>query len=364
VLDRDAQAMFLDHVVGDFAAALRLLIKRARGDHSPDNRPKQFPKVTDVHSGLPAWDLFKEWQAAAKPKPSTVARWRAVFLKLKEDFGDERPIASLNFDEALGWVQRLVNDERSSATVGDVWLSAARTVCAWGKQHRKISHNPFAGLPFKIESKPRLREDAFTTAEAQIILKSASAIADTDRPFEAVKRWVPWLCAYTGARAGEITQLRGSDVFTTDSIPVIRITPEAGTQKNDQARVVPLHEHLIAQGFLEFAAAKGAGPLFYDASKAPKRVSADPTRPTRPRYVKQRERLAAWVREMGVTDPGVRPNHGWRDTFKQLGHRAGITERILDFVCGHSPVTVGRGYGVPTPEDMANELKKFPRYVV
>ena len=44
--------------------------------------------------------------------------------------------------------------------------------------------------------------------------------------------------------------------------------------------------------------------------------------------MKARERLAKWVRELGITDPEVQPNHGWRHSFKQIGHRNEISERI------------------------------------
>jgi integrase len=74
---------------------------------------------------------------------------------------------------------------------------------------------------------------------------------------------VPWLCAYTGARPGEITQLRGADVIERDGTHGLRMTPDAGTVKTKKTRVVPLHEHLIEQGFLKFVAEHGAGPMFY-----------------------------------------------------------------------------------------------------
>jgi hypothetical protein len=38
--------------------------------------------------------------------------------------------------------------------------------------------------------------------------------------------------------------------------------------------------------------------------------------------VKARERLAAWVRQIGVTDNNVSPNHAWRHTFKRRAARA------------------------------------------
>ena len=78
--------------------------------------------------------------------------------------------------------------------------------------------------------------------------------------------------------------------------------------------------------------------------------------------MKAREHLAAWVRGLGVNDPGVSPNHGWRHTFKALGFRCDIPEKILDAIVGHAPASIGRGYGEPTLADKARELHKFPRY--
>ncbi len=42
-----------------------------------------------------------------------------------------------------------------------------------------------------------------------------------------------------------------------DGVNAIRITPEPGTVKTKQARVVPIHEHLIEQGLLEFVKSRG-----------------------------------------------------------------------------------------------------------
>jgi integrase len=79
----------------------------------------------------------------------------------------------------------------------------------------------------------RTREtDEFTSVEVKLILTSALTLKDTMRPFDAARRWVPWLCAYTGARPGEMTQLRGKDVTKQGSIWAVHITPEAGTVKN------------------------------------------------------------------------------------------------------------------------------------
>ena len=80
------------------------------------------------------------------------------------------------------------------------------------------------------------------------------------------------------------------------------------------------------------------------------------------RYVKAREHLAIWVRGLGVNDPEVLPNHAWRHTFKAIGFRCGISEKVLDAMVGHAPASVGRAYGEPTLADKAQELRRFPRY--
>jgi hypothetical protein len=61
--------------------------------------------------------------------------------------------------------------------------------------------------------------------------------------------------------------------------------------------------------------------------------------------VKAREHLADWVRRLGVDDRELQPNHAWRHTFKQIAARAGISDRISDYITGHSQKSVGASYG-------------------
>ena len=180
-----------------------------------------------------------------------------------------------------------------------------------------------------------------------------------------------WICAYTGARAGEITQLRGQDVIERDGIKAIKITPDAGPVKTKQARTVPLHEHLIEQGFLDYVKTKGKGPLFYNSTSNGTSIPSGPdtdtdiAHPKTSRAIQQRVRLGEWVRKtIGITDPEVSPTHGWRHTFKQLADRYGISDRVSDAMTDHAPPTAGRAYGAPRLQDMAEALKKFPRYSV
>ncbi|QDZ10420.1 hypothetical protein [Devosia ginsengisoli] len=95
----------------------------------------------------------------------------------------------------------------------------------------------------------------FQEEDAQAILKATTLPLGPRASihFRLVVRWVPWLCAYTGARSGEITQLRKQDIEQhKDGFWILHITPEAGTVKGSMPRTVVLHDHLIEQGFLDF----------------------------------------------------------------------------------------------------------------
>ena len=362
-LDQPSRELFLDYLYSDFAAALRLLMRRADGDYSPDDRPRQFPKFAETPDpSLSPWMLFERWIGAVKPATSTVDRWRAVFLQLGKDFPVQNA-ASFNPEQARAWLNNLINDKRTAATVRGTWLRAAKTIWGWALEQRLVAINPFADIRLPVRRRIRTRESkAFLSVEARTILAAALAVSDVGRKSAAAKRWIPWLCAYTGARSGEIAQLRGSDVVERDGVSAVRITPEAGTVKSRHARIVPLHEHLIEQGFLKFVQRSGKGPLFYN-KRSNDEDGDDPTNPRKPRYVKTREHIAAWVRGLGVDDPELQPNHAWRHTFKQIAERHGISERVSNSLTGHAPHTVGRGYGAPTLSDMAAALRNFPRYL-
>ena len=363
-LNNEAYALFVDAVQDNFYLAVSLLKRRANGDYSRDETPDSFPEFTErpkQGEGVSCWDLFEGYVTATQRASKTVSRWRAVFLQMQKDFADT-PAHRITEDRARAWIAGLVTEERSANTVREVWLSASRTVFGWGVRHKHISENPFADVYVDVPRKIRRRETkAFRPEEAALILRAALAYTDPKTMQQRVRRWVPWLCAYSGARAGEITQMRGVDVQERSGFHVINITPEAGSTKTHAARLVPIHEHLIEQGFIEFVRRSGSGPLFYNPYTDAVEQS-DPLKPRRSRADTARAQLSDWVREIGVTDPELKPTHAWRETFKQIADRVGIIEKVHDEITGHAQKTIGRGYGRPTIEDMAEALKKFPRY--
>jgi integrase len=177
--------------------------------------------------------------------------------------------------------------------------------------------------------------------------------AGNERPETfAAKRWVPWLCAYTGARVGELAQLRKEDIQREGKHWTITITPDAGTVKNNEARTVVLHPHLIELGFIKFVQAAPSGHLFIRPSS-----KGDVLGPLQG----LKNRLAEFARAV-VPDRNVAPNHGWRHRFKTVGIEAGIEHRILDAIQGQRPRNVAEGYGEVTIKTQAGAIAKLPRY--
>jgi len=218
-----------------------------------------------------------------------------------------------------------------------------------------MSRNAFADIKVTVPRATAKRATkAFREEGVARHPQGGAGCEDTSKPFDAADVGWPWLCAYTGARVGEIAQLRAEDVVTREGVPAINITPEAGTVKTGKVREVPLHEHLIDQGFLEFARSR-SGPLFYGAAT---RKSARAVGGKKPKWAQTRQLLARWVRRaIGVKDTAVAPNHGWRHTFKQLADHATISERTSDYITGHSHRGEGKKYGAPTVRQMADALK-------
>jgi integrase len=248
--------------------AISLLKRRARGDYSRDDTPEIFPPFINGHaqlaSDISCWDLFEAFVKAVRPADNTVQRWRAVFLEMQQEFADTGA-AGITEPAARKWISGLITQERSAKTVREVWLPASRRVFGWAKQHKHVNANPFADVKVDVPRTARSPETkAFMPAEVQTILKATLAHKHPKTAWERTRRWAMWLCAYSGARAGEITQLRGCDIEKRDSIPVMKLTPDAGAIETRQTRVVPLHEHIIAQGFLEMVRQVGKGPLFYN----------------------------------------------------------------------------------------------------
>jgi integrase len=118
-------------------------------------------------------------------------------------------------------IDGLTTEDRSAHVVNDVWLRAAGTVVQWAVTRKRLPSNPFSGATVALPKRPpKLREREFNETEWRTILKATLEPPPARmEPYNAAaRRWVPWICAYTGSRPGKATQLRGEDI--NDTLPL------------------------------------------------------------------------------------------------------------------------------------------------
>lgn len=152
-----------------------------------------------------------------------------------------------------------------------------------------------------------------------------------------------------------MAQLRREDVQRREEgIWYVSVRPEAGTEKSGLARDVVLHPHLLEQGFIQ-AVATRSGPLFCDPTRKGKGSTGNS------QAQKVGERVARWVRLLGVDDEELQPNHGWRHTFI-TNARGRIDGDMRRAFVGHSGKDEHGEYGDVTLPDMFAVLKLFSRY--
>ncbi len=243
----------------------------------------------------------------------------------------------LTRQDVLNWRDQLLTT-LTPKTVRDAHMSGLKAILQWGVDSGRLKENVAHRVKARVPAKIQKRERGLTDDEAKNVLKAALSYGRIERKnartsesvFTAsAKRWIPWLCAFTGARVAEIAQLRKSDVRLDKDIHHIRITPDAGSVKTGLFRDVPLHPQLMQLGFGEFVRKAGDGPLFFDGGS--ERTSEQ--HPSK----QVAQRLAVWIRSLNLISTEVDPSHGWRHRMKTVAHELGLDMRVVDAIQGHAP---------------------------
>lgn len=362
-LSEHSRREFLEAMPDTLGRALQTLSKRRAANYEEDTTVARYARLSPSLSqpqrvpggGIQTFDeLFEKWKASGNHAPATITRWRGIMSRFKAFVGPDNPQLITEAD-AERWKDDLL--AAGLKRIDMSFIAAMRRLygCAIeSKATTGITFNPFTEVKAGQKEEPGTGRQTFTAVEAATIL------AASQRETAAYLRWLPWLQAATGARVAELAQLWGSMVINQDGIPCIQIapTPDGGRVKNvGSERIIPIHPKLIEDGFLKFVEQRGKGPLFYGGSKA---------RPAAPGSDEQKHpskgvtnRLAAWVRGLGITDPRKAPNHAWRRWMKRELNRTGTSDRLADAIQGHAPRNEGDKYYDAELSDMHAAISKI-----
>jgi len=158
---------------------------------------------------------------------------------------NKKPYNKLSIVEILE--MDIPDEDLVGKKVVDEVRKMAQGIFRFASDESIVDISPAKDLNLKLSSNGRFA--AYTKQDVRRLLKASAK--------EKViwKCWIPLLAAYTGARRGELVQLRKQDVkFDTDSERhYLMITEEAGSTKNENAnRQVPIHQAVLDAGFIEF----------------------------------------------------------------------------------------------------------------
>lgn len=290
-------------------------------------------------------DLVSKWAKEANPDPRWLYQTRltmkrfAALVELDHDDATRVTKAQvIKFKEKLG-------EKGLKPPTINRYLSEIKGPFEWAFKNEKIGANPAEGVKFARKTRGKSRRRGYTDEQARLILLAAR---DEDKPY---RRWLPWVCAFAGARLDEVAGRNVSDIEKVGSFYVLNI-PEPEDDDDDSVRVkndgsvrkVPLHDVLVREGFIDeyVNTLPKDGPLFPDLK--PDRFGRRAGTATKA--------MGRWLRRL-QKESGVLlvdtvrfvPNHSWRHRFKSEARRVHMEEEVHDALTGHREDRVSRDYG-------------------
>jgi hypothetical protein len=155
---------------------------------------------------LPLRLLFDSYAEEAQLSPATVKRWAPLIERFTAHLGhtDARVVAR---QDVVAWKDSLLKEDISTLTIRDAHLASVRATLQFGVDQSQLETNAAAGVRVRVRKALQEREKGFDADEAAIILGATLRKPSTNASPETVaaRRWIPWICAYTGARVNEIS---------------------------------------------------------------------------------------------------------------------------------------------------------------
>jgi integrase len=371
----DAMGVFARRAGGEFDAKPR----------APIVREVKAKSAANANPGETIADLFERWAserlAKKKKRFDTVNQDRKKIQQFAAFVGADRAVDSITAQEVFEYRETLrdlppkwaakktfkglsireaakrareLDLPRLAFTTINQHLSTISPLYTWlAKQPAWVGlPNPCNGL-FHDDAKGNNPRPPLTTTALNKLVSSplfTGFLADGhehtpgDMHADDWRKWVLFATMFTGARVGEIAQLRVGDVYQERGVWLVHILEEETdslTTKNRGGHHVPVHSRLAQLGFVDFVKrqreARGDGaPLFIGIE-----------RDSRGHFGK----VARWFRDyfaaIGIKEgsDGIGP-HSFRHTLSdRLRTEAELLDGQIAVILDHSIKTTTGGYG-------------------
>lgn len=317
----------------------------------PSSVPVPSLRLRDVHT---------EWKTSKSRSEDTIsACLRAV--SLFEEFTGNIPACEVTRrqgEEFRDWLEH--PDRKTTSKTARDRLTWVKSLLEFAAQDLGLMRrSPWSGIEIAFQTTHKRRpwnNDELCKFFTQPLYTAYELPKDRKAGADAAY-WIPLLGLYTGARVGELAQLRSSDIELDAGIPMLSITDEGDGQRVKTTagiRKVPLHSELIRLGFLGYVASRqsdGNVPLW----------PALPARKGKPGGYFSHW-FGVYRRSLGF---GKYPDfHCFRHTVRSQLANAGVAEALIDTLVGHEVAgsTGAKVYTHRTPQTLAAavQLLRYP----
>lgn len=358
VVDSKYRPRLLQQVAEGLNDMARVNKAKAEGDYSDSGSTNRYP-VFEASPSTPAANpsdaltfesvIDKEATRRSLGKDAVPLRGQTEkkFRTAADEFAKFRKsedITTVTAEEADAWViDMLAKGELTNNTIKQR-LQNVKTVVEWARKQSLGKRMFPTGNPLELVQPPNYQtvasnERTYTLLEAKQVLTAARK---EKRP---ELRWLPWMCAYSGARINEVAQLTKADFFKIGDDWFYRLTTAGGKtlKTRSSERRVPVHPALVDEGLIDFINGTGGKDT------------------TRLFPARSQPNISEWLRgDLKITRENLAPNHGWRHLFEDLCIVAGMLDAARNYITGRATGKSGEGYGksdVMLP-GLASEMRK------
>lgn len=320
------------------------LVARRRVLTSPAPiQPRQKPtRMRNAPSkGMSMWEVYEQWKKAERRAKDNEQAYARTLTLAEKCLGTPLHIGAITRAHGNAFKAWLLAPEQGYApkTCKNHFTNFQSLLRFAHLELEAIAQNPWQGLCIKVPktvTRRPWRDDELRTLFSQPLFQKYE-LPEGSRGGGAAAYWIPLLGLFTGARIGELAQLRTSDITQVDGIPVINITDAGDGQKlktSASRRSIPIHSELIRLGLLDYVSDVRGRNTPPSGNVHPDSLWPELGTCTE----RQSNQISSWFssyrKKIGLRD--LYPDfHCFRHTVRTKMARARIPEQIMDAITGH-----------------------------
>ncbi|MGV8865068.1 MAG: DUF6538 domain-containing protein [Pseudomonas sp.] len=292
--------------------------------------------------------------------------FKLALQRLPPNWNKQKPLKELSFAQAAQKAAELGLEPMSDKNINKI-IGFIAAFWNWAAEnYDEVKGNPLDKLKVKIKGNARDDRDVFNVQQLTSIFTAplytgCQSAQSWSEPGAAMQNdsgryWVPLISLFSGARLGEIIQLRTDDVRDDSGVLHFALVDEGEDQRlktYSSRRRIPVHPELVALGFLKLVErrrASGERRLFPDLPMGEDGYYSSP-------FSKFFGRFLVTVGAKGQKTTF----HSFRHTFEDACRDAEMPTEIMNTLQGHSEkgmaARYGKGYVLPKLDEWMRRIK-------